>query len=383
MTRRTFRIAVRRFPAFESAMQKQWQAFEQTDLHLQVVPLDLDRLHQALFDSGGAVRGEWDVAFLNTDWLAEAAETPAFLDLAPYLAADPPEDYPHGWTPSLLRFQQFDGRLLGLPYHDGPECLIYRTDLVGDLTPLQTWEEFHELARHFQHPDEGMYGSVFAAYPDGHNAVYDFCLQLWSRGGNLFELATPAATDGLRFYRTILRDRLAVHPRCAEFDSVKSGFAFAAGEVALMVNWFGFAAMAQTTDDSKVRGKVAVAPVPGRVSLNVYWVLAIPVGSPHAKIAWRFLAHCASPAMDKLLTLEGGIGCRKSTWTDEDVNSVIPFYRTMEELHKNARELPRLANWARIAAVMDTMLQQALNTNRPERELLAEAQARIAPLVAA
>ena len=392
MSRRTFRIAVRRFPAFESAIRKQWEAFEngaRTGLELEAVPLDLHPLHDALFDSRGAIEGDWDVGFINTDWMAEAAGANAFLNLAPYLAADPPEDYPRGWTDSLLRFQQIEGRVLGLPYHDGPECLIYRADLFRDLAPPQTWEHFHQLARHFHRPHEGLYGSVFAVYPDGHNAVYDFCLQLWSRGGSLFDAAgrlrldTSPAAEGLGFYRTMLRDGEAVHPRCAEFDSVQAGVAFAAGEVALTVNWFGFAAMAQTSAESKVHDKVAVAPVPGGVSLNVYWILAIGAGSPHSEIAWCFLRHCASPAMDKLLTLEGAIGCRKSTWIDEDVNRSIPFYRAMEELHQDARELPRLANWARIAGVIDETVQQALHTNRPEDELLAEAQTRISPMVTA
>lgn len=377
MSRRTFRVAVRRFPAFESAIQKEWDAFGHAGLELEAVPLDLHALHDAVFEPGG----DWDIVFLVTDWVAEAAVSNAFLDLAPFLASDPPEDYPAGWAESLLRFQQVDGRVLGLPYHDGPECLIYRSDLFGDLAPPQTWEEFQSLARRFTRPEADLYGSVFAAYPDGHNSVYDFCLQLWSRGGRLFELTSTAAVEGLRFYRTILRDRCSVHPRCEEFDSVKSGFAFARGEVALMVNWFGFAVMAQTAADSAVRGKVAVAPVPGGVSLNVYWVLAIPAGSPHAAIAYRFLRHCASPAMDKLLTLEGAIGCRKSTWSDHDVNSAIPFYHALEGLHKSARELPRLSSWARIAAVLDDTIQQALRTDRSEGDLLAEAQARIAPLV--
>lgn len=377
MNRRTFRVAVRRFPAFESAIQKQWDAFGNTGLELEAVPLDLHPLRAAVFDPVG----DWDVVFLVTDWIAEAAASDAFLDLTPLLAADPPQDFPAGWTESLLRFQRVDGRVLGVPYHDGPECLIYRTDLFGSAAPPQTWEEFRDFAGRFTRPDQGLYGSVFAAYPDGHNSVYDFCLQLWSRGGRLFELTAPAAVEGLRFYRTMLRDRCSVHPRSAEFDSVKSGVAFANGEVALMVNWFGFAVMAQTAADSKVRGKVAVAPVPGGVSLNVYWVLAIPAGSPNREIAYRFVRHCASPAMDRLLTLEGAIGCRKSTWADAEVNRAIPFYRALEGMHANARELPRLANWSLIAAVIDEMIQEALRTDRPERDLLAEAQARIAPMV--
>jgi multiple sugar transport system substrate-binding protein len=380
-----FRVAVRAFTPFESAIRKQWDAFESkagSGLRLEAVPLDLHALHTALFSPSAE---PWDAAFVVTDWVAEAAASNTLLDLAPYLAGDPPNDYPQGWTPSLLRFQQVGGRVLGLPYHDGPECLIYRKDLFDEagLTPPKDWQEFHRIARQLACPPENRYGAVFAAFPDGHNTVYDFCLQLWSRGGELFDAAghpqleTEAAREALRFYRGILRDRSAVHPGCAEFDSVKSGYAFANGEAALMVNWFGFAAMCETAPDSKVRGKVAVAGVPGGVSLNVYWILAIPASCRRPDVAWQFLRHCASPAMDRLLTLEGAIGCRKSTWVDGEVNRTIPFYRELERLHAGARELPRMAEWSRIAAVIDTLVLAAIGTDRPEAELLAEAQDRI------
>jgi multiple sugar transport system substrate-binding protein len=273
-----------------------------------------------------------------------------------------------------------------LPYHDGPECLIYRKDLFdrAGLAPPRTWDEFHAAARRFTAPSENCYGAVFAAYPDGHNTVYDFCLQLWSRGGELFDAAgrpqlrTEPAVEALRFYRAILRDAAAVHPRCSEFDSVQSGFAFARGEVALMVNWFGFAAMCETSPESKARGRVAVARVPGNISLNVYWILGIPARCARPDLAWRFLRHCASAPMDKLLTLEGGIGCRRSTWEDAEVNRAIPFYREMERLHMGARELPRLAEWSHIASAIDSLVLAAIGSDRPESELLAEAQERIA-----
>jgi multiple sugar transport system substrate-binding protein len=76
--------------------------------------------------------------------------------------------------------------------------------------------------------------------------------------------------------------------------------------------------------------------------------------------------------MDKLLTLEGAIGCRKSTWMDADVNRAIPFYGAMEELHREARELPRTRNWASIAKAIDGMMAAAIQTDRPETELLAD-----------
>ncbi len=396
-----FRVAVRKFGPFESALRKEWDAFVSaggSKCLLDAVPLDLHPLHEALFGPGGLRDGGWDVAFVSTDWIAEAAATRALVDLSPHLAGDPPEGYPSAWTESLLRCQSVNGRVLGLPYHDGPECLIYRKDLFEDSSeqaaferatgkPLrlpESWEEFHRAARFFHRPERGLSGTVFAAYPDGHNTVYDFCLQLWTRGGELFDAAgkmqlkTPAAVKALAFYREILNDASAVHPQSREMDSVKAGMAFANGEVAMMVNWFGFAAMSETIAESKVKGRVAVGPVPSgggpHASLNAYWILGISSASPHREMAWQFLRHCASPAMDKLLTLEGAIGCRKSTWQDPEVNQVIPFYHRLESLHQGARELPRLENWAQLAAVIDQMVLAALQTDESEEALTSKAQ---------
>jgi multiple sugar transport system substrate-binding protein len=169
-----------------------------------------------------------------------------------------------------------------------------------------------------------------------------------------------------------------MHPDSRNLDSVKSGLAFAAGEVAMMVNWFGFASMSETTPQSKVRGSVGVAPLPSgvgrRTSLNAYWVLSLPAGSRHPETAWQFLRHCASPEMDKLLTLQGGIGCRKSTWSDAEVNARIPFYNCLEELHEQARELPRRSDWSQLSAVIDGMLLDAINTANPTVDILQRAQ---------
>jgi multiple sugar transport system substrate-binding protein len=396
-----FRIAVRKFEPFESALAKQWEIFEQryrTGLTLDAMPLDLHPLHESLFVNRGLQVGDWDAAMISTDWLAQAADQKGLVDLTPLIEQSPPQGYPNAWSDSLLRLQKFDGAVLGLPYHDGPECLIYRKDLFADpelndryalqfeepLAVPQTWDQFHRIARFLTHPQKSVYGTAFAAFPDGHNTVYDFCLQLWTRGGELFEnsgrmlLATPKACEALDFYRKLLKDGSAVHPESRMFDSVKSGMAFASGQIAMMVNWFGFASMSETFAESNVKGCVAVAPVPSdagpRVSLNAYWILGIPAGSRHRDLAWHFLCHSTSPEMDRLLTLEGGIGCRKSTWRDAEVNSVVPFFHCLESLHADARELPRLTNWSDLAAVIDRMVLDAIDSEEPTAAIVQRAQ---------
>jgi multiple sugar transport system substrate-binding protein len=358
------------------------------DLELEAKALDLHDLHKTLFEEQGLLNGVWDIAFVPTDWIAEAHETGSLINLTPYLSIHPPEDYPAAWSDSLLRFQRFENQILGLPYHDGPECLIYRTDIFEELnlSVPSTWSEFRETARAISKRKPGIAGAILAGYPDGHNTVYDFCLQLWTRGGDLFDekerlrLCTPQAEAALTFYREIFQDSQAVHPRVRELDSVAAGWAFAKGEGGMTVNWFGFAAMCESVAESLVKGRVNVASLPvdpaglPSASLNVYWVLGIGTGSKFKEIGYEFLCHCASAKNDRMLTLEGAIGCRKSTWRDPEVNRVIPFYHELERLHKNARELPRLGRFPKVAALLDRLMCTTRESSEPISVILARFQ---------
>lgn len=385
----TLRIAVRRFDAFETAISRQFADFVAAtgaDVTLEFEALDLNPLHETLFAKRGLADGSWDVAFMPTDWIAEAQGQGLVEDLTPWLARAPIADFPDAWSPSLLKLQSFAGGFWGMPYHDGPECLIYRKDLLeqAGIAPPRTWEEFHAAARRLHAPAEGLYGTALALFPDGHNSFYDFCIHTWSRGGEPFtpegrpDFTSLQARAGLDFIRALAKDEAAIAPGARELDSVRSGVLFCEGKVALMANWFGFAAMGETWADSRVKGLVDVAPLPASgaasVSLNVFWVLAIAAGSTRKALAWDFLRHCATPAMDRLTTLEGAIGVRRSTWSDSVVNAVVPYYHKLETLHAHARELPALPHLAEISHVIDRMLTRALDEDTPSEVLLAEAQ---------
>jgi len=261
------RIAVRRFGPFESAIAAQFADFARSygvEAELETVPMDLNPLHESVIGQRGLATGAWDIAFLNTDWLAEAVADNLLEDLTPHMARAPIADFPDAWSPSLTGLQRFDGGFWAMPYHDGPECLIYRRDLIAE--PPATWEEFHALARQHHDPASGRYGTVLALFPDGHNSFYDFCIQIWSRGGEVFDGAgrpdftSPAAHAALDFLRMLATDQDAIAPDCRSLDSVQSGSLFAEGKVALMANWFGFAAHADTAADSRVRNTFGQPP---------------------------------------------------------------------------------------------------------------------------
>ncbi|UIJ45224.1 extracellular solute-binding protein [Sphingomonas cannabina] len=388
----TLRIAVRKFGPFESAIAKQFADFVSAtgaDVSLEAVAMDLNPLHEAVIGKRGLANGEWDIAFMATDWLAEAQADGLLEDLAPHMARAPIADFPDAWSPSLTTMQRFAGGYWGMPYHDGPECLVYRKDLLaaaGIAVPT-TWDAFHAAARALHRPSQEQYGTVLALFPDGHNGFYDFCIHIWSRGGEPFDTAgrpaftSPQAHAALDFLRTLAGDAKAMAPGARELDSVKAGLLFAEGKVALMANWFGFAAYADTAADSRVKGLVDIAPLPagpgGRsVSLNVFWVLTIGSGSARKDLAWEFLRHCATAPMDKLTTTEGAIGVRRSTWADPQVNALIPYYHRLDWLHEHARQMPLTPKLADISHVVDDLMAAAVTSDVPTGELLAAAQAR-------
>lgn len=401
----TIRIAIRRFGPFETALQKLWDNYcaeTGCKLKAEMIPMGLDDLHDAILGKQGLKNGDWDIAHVVTDWLFEACTNASLEDLQPYIAQNPPEGFPDGWSSSLLSMQQFGSAIAGLPFHDGPECLIYRKDLFNDsneqqkyfdqfgkaLQVPQTWNDFKNIAQFFYRPTDNLYGTIFAGLPDGHNTVFDFCLQLWTRGGELTDvngsviINTKIAAEGLAFYRDALRNKTIVHPNTMQYESVATGMAFARGEAAMMVNWFGFASMCEVIEESNIKGKVDIAPIPSSegnesASLNVYWLYTIGSGSKRKQVAYDFLRFATNRQNDKLLTLEGGIGCRISTWKDSGVNAIIPYYHKLEQLHQNARSLPQKANWAQIAKIIDEVVLQAINTNTSVEELLEAGQQKI------
>lgn len=402
------RIAVRKFDPFESTLQKLWDAFclqNNIKMEAEMIPLDLHDLYETTISEKGLKEGKWDIAHINTDWIFDAVNENAVLNLFSLIGENPPENYPFGWHKSLLHLQKLSNGIYGLPFHDGPECLIYRKDLFENQTEREnfkkqlgyqlstpkTWQEFAEIAAFFNRPEQNLYGCVFANYPDGHNMVFDFCLQLWTRGGSLLnkknqiDIHNEAAIKALDFYRKMVNDKNAVHPKSREFGSVEAGLTFAQGQAAMAINWFGFASMAEVIEESKVKGKIDITSLPSdpgykTASLNVYWLYTIGSGSKHQKLAYDFLRFATTPESDKLLTTEGGIGCRKSTWKDEEINTLIPFYHKLEMLHENALTLPQTPIWPKVAELIDGAVLKAIETDISSEILLKETQEKISKL---
>lgn len=402
MTERV-KLLLRDFSDFERALAAEIEAFHaaQSEIRLDAEVVGIHELYDGLFRHGGLRDGRWDLTLLVTDWLAEAMDEGLLEDLTPWMRAKPLQEWPDGWARSLTEPVCFGDTVSSLPWHDGPECLIYRRDWFEDageraafrsrfgydLAPPRTWQEFADVARFFTRPDRGRFGTLFAAYPDGHNTLYDFVLQVWSRGGGLVDAAgracvdSPEAVAALDYYRAVVRDSAMCHPDSVRMNSIESGDVFMAGSIALMVNWFGFAARSEGAG-SPLQGKVAIGPIPvdperRPVSLSVFWTLGMARGSRNKEAAWEFMRFVARPDMDLARIEHGTVGVRLSTWRDAVLQQRVPCYAQIEAISLGAKRLPRSRSLPAFAEIVDAIVVEALTTEDSSAKILRRAQAKV------
>lgn len=400
------RLVSRKYFGFENALRRQVSDFESmhSELSISLDFLEVHDLYEQMVVKEGCRRGQYDMMLVLTDWLPQLMKTEALSPINVFIDGNPPVGWPGDWTPSLRKLQtDARGNFYGLAYHDGPEVFHYRSDLFADplekkafrkwrgrpLRVPRTWSEFLEVAKFFTRPRGGLWGTLVAAYPDAHNNVYDFIIQLYSRGGRMFDdklrprFNGREGVEGLQFYVDLIKKYKVAPPECLDLDSVASGNYYAQGNIAMMWNWIGFAAVAQMPSQSNIVGKNVCTIIPkgdgarGRhTSINVYYIMAVTAGSRHKDEAYLFLKYASSPMSDRVTSFEGGTGTRISTWKAREIVKRYPFYPIMEEVHRDVESPPAFPEYAEINEILNDEIRNVTHRNKAVVSALNDAAVR-------
>ncbi|MEI6363317.1 MAG: extracellular solute-binding protein [Actinomycetes bacterium] len=396
------RFLGRDYVGFRNALARQARAWTAGNVHAEW--MELPHLEADIFESGRCTDGSADLVLVVSDWMPSLIEDGHLLPLTGMLAAEPPQDWPDGWSPSMRDLLRgTNGQPYALAYHDGPMMTLLRRDLYDDESecagflqrfgyPLEaptTWQQYLDQAQWFTRPEDGLWGTVLAGLPDGHNTVYDFLLHLWSRGGAVARdgqvtLNEAPGLAALTFMQDLWNRSGVMPPQARSMDSVASGQFFADGHAAMTVNWCGFAALS-SLPGSPTRGLVRCAQVPGggiepdhdAVSMNVFWAIGVAAGSRDPGRAYDFLRHLASPEMDRITSEEGATGTRLSTWRNPEVRAIAPYYDVIEDVHRSVQSPPALRAWPQIGGVINEMVDRVIHQGCQAQPELDRTAARI------
>ena len=388
----------------EEASQKFRNEKQLKEFSVEVVETEVHTLYMDMVNKKGMLDDQIDIMTTVTDWFPEIFENNLATNLNPYISSNPPEGWSGAWPDSLLGLQKDNDNIYGLPLHDGPEVLITRKDLFDSsenkkrfsdeygyqLAPPTNWSEFLDIALFFNDPDNDFWGTVTAGLPDAHNNVYDFLIQLWSRGGQLLNEDNDKALFGndigeeaLQFMVDLIHKYNVVPKDSLGWDSLGSGIFFADGKAAMMWNWIGFASMAQKLETSKVRNQVACHLIPKvenlqeNISLNVYWAYSIPKGSKNKDLSYEFIKFLCSEKMDFLSTTFGMSGTRISSWNNPELLKTNPEYSIMEKAHEGAKTLPKITKGTAVIEELNLMVDDAINLRLTPKNSISKAELKI------
>jgi multiple sugar transport system substrate-binding protein len=394
-----------------SAIAANLKPFEQlTGIRIKITQLELAALVQKVALDFASGLGSYQIVYADPYQIL-APYHEALVDLDTMMQDDslPKLDDVGDFIPTQLdaagRFVDKE-KILALPY-DAPTMIWqYRKDLFDkhgermqqdlgfDPTPSDdtTWEQFYKISKWFKEnaKDDVPYGHGHQA-KQHDSLMNDFSNLLWAYGGDYFKdgqtvgrlgsmdpgepiLDSDEAVEAADVYRKLVS---IAHPGSLGWDWDGLGAAFAAGQVAMCINWHEFAAGNET---GKLKGKVGYARCPRgpKRSASMYGGTGLAINGTASKreqkAAWLFL-NWATSKKTQLANLKskvgGGTPTRDSVYKLPEVEkarkppSSMPNILTADAVFEawrpeNIGLRPKIAAWNECDTAIFTQLSKML-----------------------
>ena len=297
--------------------------------------------------------GNTDIDVYQTDVIWAPQLSDQFLDLT-----DAAKDIVSQHFPSIIESQTVDGKLVALPAFTDAPALFYRKDLLEKYNkPVpKTWDEMAATAKEIMDGERAaghaeMYGFVFQG--NAYEGLTCDALE-WVKsngGGQIVEAdgtisinnpqAAAAIDRAASWIGTISPDgNLA-------YQEEESRGVWQLGNSVFMRNW-PYAYALSAGDDSAVKGKFDVAPLPagdgegsGSAATLGGWNVAVSKYTPDPEEAIKLAVFLASPEVQKERAInQSNLPTIVSLYDDADVLAASPFMANWKEILQNAVPRP-------------------------------------------
>ena len=251
-----------------------------------------------------------DVAMYDVVWVGAFA--PFLVNLKPTLGQ---QSKIH--AAGIVKNDTVNGKLVAMPWFGDFGMLYYRKDLLkkyGYSAPPSTWSQLFSMAKKIQNGERAS-NPNFSGFVFQGNAyeglTCDALEWIASSGGGHFidngkaDINNAKAVNILNQFRSQIG---TTTPRgVTSYQEGETHTAFIDGNAAFMRNWPYAYSLAQAAG-SKVKGKVAVAPLPhgpgGKSVATVGgWQLGVSKYSKHQGAAIEFVRYATSKAVEKFDTI--------------------------------------------------------------------------------
>ncbi len=322
------------------------------------------------------------VLMLDVIWPAEFAP---FLE---DLTADKKYFELDKFLPGTVKSVTVGGKIVAIPWFTDAGLLYYRKDLLekyGYNKPPRTWMELVTMAQKITKEEKGVQGFVWqgARY---EGLVCDFMEYLVSFGGDVLDDAgnviinSSAGVSALKFMVDIIHtykiSPLAVTTYMEE-DARRS---FQNGQFVFMRNWPYAWSLLNDPKESKVAGKVGVAPLPagpgGKSAATLGgWNLGINKNATaEEKAAAKKLVKFLTSYDQQLYKAinAGQNPTMQAVYKDPKLKEAAPFMVELYGVFINAVPRPRTPKYSELSDVMQKYVHAALTRQMTPEKAIQE-----------
>ena len=303
-----------------------------------------------------------------------------------------PADAMKPFLPVYLQSNVVDGKVAAMPGFADAMFMYYRKDLLEKykIAEPKTWDDLAAASKKIQagegNPNlQGL--SIQGAPIEG--AVCTFLLPYWSQGKEFNDasgkltLDKAAAVKGLDQWLKMV-DSGVIKKNVAEVKTPDTVNEFKAGQVVFAINW-GFAwDRFQVDNDSTVKGKVGVMPLPamagGKSATCVGgWQWAVSAFSKNKAEAAKLVKFMSTPAASKFLAVEGSLlPVYQNVYTDADVVRAVPWFKDASNVVIAGKSRPLSKDYGQVSDVVRTTTSAVLARTKKPDEGVGEIQSRLA-----
>ncbi len=277
----TVRVVTFTGPQIAEPLQRRAPDFEKlTGAKIEVITVPFSDLYQKLLTDFATKTNSYDATVFDPQWMGDYVPPGYLEDLTDRVQNDSALQ----WTDIAPFFRDFSatfkGRVYTVPLDGDFQMVYYRKDLLqrDGLTPPETWQDYINIAKHFQgkdlngdgKPDYGsclamkrsaqsywMYFSITAAYLQSQGTKQGTFFST----DNMQPLTNNAgAAAGLDIYKQLSK---LGPPDQLNNDVGDSRGLFVTGRCALSLDWGDIGPLAVDPAQSKVQDKVGAVILPG------------------------------------------------------------------------------------------------------------------------
>jgi multiple sugar transport system substrate-binding protein len=330
-------------------------------------PSSSTEVHQALVQQLARRNGSPDVFTQDIIWIAEFAAAGWALPLDDVVDAAAKKEY----FPGIIDGCTWQGKLTALPWFVDSGMLYYRTDLVGDKAP-ETWAELADSATKLMADGKARFGFLWQA-KQAEVLVCDLVSFVTSNNGGILAadgktvlIAEPAAVEAVQFmHDTIARYKISPQD-VLSWDEEPSRRPFTAGQAAYLRNWSYVWTIAQDASESKVVGKVGVAPLPhfkggkSAAALGGYQY-GVNASTQNREAALDFVQWMSSPETQLRFAIQLGLApTRQAVFDEPALATAQPFMQTLKPVFVGATPRPVTPKYPQVTLVLQSEVSRAL-----------------------